>query len=268
MNITRIARTNYAIGLVLYHPEESLLKRIDQMTKLGYQVYVFDNSPFGATYSKVVQSNSEISYMTAGKNVGIAYSLAILCATAYAHGFPRLLFLDQDTGISNQTLEFIEQFLQSLPADIQSQYAALVFSGHSLDGHFVKDVRLAISSGSLFNLAVLKQIGWHNENYFVDCVDYELCLRARRYGFKIGIVGNAPDFDHVTEQPDQAFDFFGKKLLVRRYSVSRIKDALGAYLKLIVGGLFHNSPSDTIVLSRSLCLYIFGQLLARLIQGK
>lgn len=268
MNIIRTTRTTYAIGLVLYHPEESLLRRIDQMTGLGYRVYVFDNSAFCATYSKVVQSNSEISYMTAGKNVGIAYSLATLCATAYAHGFPRLLFLDQDTGISAQTLEFIEEFPQSLPAEIQQQYAALVFSGHSSDGHFVKEVRLAISSGSLFNLAALKQIGWHNENYFVDCVDYELCLRARRYGFKIGIVGNTPDFDHVTEQPDQAFDFVGKKLLVRRYSVSRIKDALGAYLKLIVGGLFRNSLSDTIVLSRSLGLYIFGQLLARLIQGK
>jgi GT2 family glycosyltransferase len=268
MTIIRTTRTNYAIGLVLYHPEESLLKRINQMTELGYRVYVFDNSPLGATYSKVVQGNSEISYITAGKNVGIAYSLSTLCATAYAHGFTRLLFLDQDTGISAQTLEFIEQFPQSLPADIQPQYAALVFSGQTSDGHVVKDVRLAISSGSLFNLTVLKQIGWHNENYFVDCVDYELCLRARRYGFKIGIVDNTPDFDHVTEQPDQAFDFFGKKLLVRRYSVSRIKDALGAYLKLIFGGLFRNSLSDTIVLSRSLGLYIFGQLIARLIQGK
>jgi GT2 family glycosyltransferase len=268
MKIIRTPRTTYAIGLVLYFPEESLLKRIDQMTELGYRIYIFDNSPFGATYSKEVQSNSQISYMTAGKNVGIAYSLATICATAYAQGFSSLLFLDQDTGISAQTLEFIEQFPRSLPVEFQQQYAALVFSGHSSDGHFVKEVRLAISSGSLFNLAALKQIGWHNENYFVDCVDYELCLRARRYGFKIGIVGNTPDFDHVTEQPDQAFYFFGKKLLVRRYPISRVKDALGAYLKLIVCGLFHNSLSDTIVLSRSLGLYIFGQLLARLTQGK
>lgn len=238
------------------------------MVDLGFQVYVFDNSPFGVQLSRPIQNNSNICYLTAGKNVGIGYSLSTLCATAYAHGYPHLLFLDQDTGISGQTLEFIEAFPQSLPTDIQPQYAALVFSGHKGANHSVQEVRLAISSGSLFNLAALQQIGWHNEKYFVDCVDYEFCVRARRCGFKIGLISNTPDFDHVTEQPDQIVNLFGKQLLVRRYSATRIKDALGAYLKLILGGLFQNSPSDTYTLARSMGLYIFGQLTARLIQGK
>jgi rhamnosyltransferase len=268
MNSHRSTRAGYAIGLVLYHPEESLLKRVDQMAELGFRVYVFDNAPFGAQYSRAIQDNQNICYLTAGKNVGIGFSLSTLCATAYAHGYQRLLFLDQDTGISGQTLEFIETFPESLPSDIQQQYAALVFSGHLAADHSVKEVRLAISSGSLFNLPALKQIGWHSEKYFVDCVDYEFCVRARRCGFKIGLIMNTPEFDHVTEQPDQTLNLFGKKLLVRRYSATRIKDALGAYLKLIVGGLFQNRPSDTYALTRSLMLYIFGQLTSRLIQSK
>lgn len=268
MNPDRVTRASYAIGLVLYHPEESLLKRVEQMVTLGFRVYMFDNAPFCGPYSHAIQSHPNISYLTAGKNVGIGYSLSTLCATAYAHGFQRLLFLDQDTGISNQTLEFIEAFPQSLPSDIQQQYAAMVFSGHPAIDHSVEEVRLAISSGSLFNLPALKQIGWHNEKYFVDCVDYELCVRARRNRFKIGLIKNTPDFDHITEQPDQTISLFGKKLLVRRYSTTRIKDALGAYLKLIVGGVFQNRPSDTYALTRSLALYIFGQLTSRLIQSK
>lgn len=268
MNSHSATRTSYAIGLVLYHPEESLLKRVEQMVTLGFKVYVFDNSPFGAPYSHAIQSNPNISYLTAGKNVGIGFSLSTLCATAYAHGFQRLLFLDQDTGISGRTLEFIETFPQSLSSDIQQQYAALVFSGNMAGDPAVRDVQLAISSGSLFNLHALQQIGWHNEKYFVDCVDYELCVRARRHGFKIGLIKNTPDFDHITEQPDQTINLFGKKLLVRRYSATRIKDALGAYLKLILGGVFQNRPSDTYALTRSLGLYIFGQLTSRLIQSK
>jgi rhamnosyltransferase len=254
--------------LVIFHPAESLLKRVDQMVALGFHVYVFDNSPFGAQFSRAIQDKVNICYLTAGKNIGIGYALSTLCATAYAHGYPRLLFLDQDTGISERTLEFIETFPQTLTTDFQQQYAALVFSGHPGTDHSVQEVRLAISSGSLFNLAALQQIGWHNVKYFVDCVDYELCVRARRCGFKIGLIRNTPDFDHVTEQPDQTLNFFGKQLRVRRYSTMRIKDALGAYLKLIVGGLFQNSPSDTYALTRSMGLYIFGQLTSRLIQGK
>ncbi len=268
MNAHHPNHRGYAIGLVLYHPEESLLKRVEQMGTLGFRVYVFDNAPFGAFCSHAIQRHPNISYLTAGKNVGIGYSLSTLCATAYAHGFQRLLFLDQDTGISGRTLEFIETFHQSLPVSIQQQYAALVFSGHLAADHSVQEVRLAISSGSLFNLPALKQIGWHNEKFFVDCVDYEFCIRARRFGFKIGLIKNTPDFDHVTEQPDQIIRFFGKQLLVRRYSATRIKDALSAYLKLIVGGLFQNRLGDTYALTRSMGLYIFGQMTARLIQSK
>jgi rhamnosyltransferase len=267
MNPDRTNRVDYAIGLVIYHPEASLLNRIGQIIELGFRVYVFDNSPFDEKYTKTIKNAPNICYLTAGKNIGIGYSLATLCATAHAHGYQRLLFLDQDTGISNSTLEFIEAYPKTMPLEIQQQYAALVFNGKPAPNNSIKEVRLAISSGSLFNLPALRQIGWHNENYFVDCVDYELCLRARRCGFKIGIVNNTPDFDHVTEQPDWALHIFGKQLLVRRYSASRIKDAIGAYLKLIVGGLLKNRPGDTYALARSMGLYIFGQLTARLIKA-
>jgi rhamnosyltransferase len=261
-------RPDYAIGLVLYHPEKSLLKRVDQMLELGFRVYVFDNSPLDTNCSRAIQRRPNIVYLTAGKNVGIGYSLSTLCATAYAHGCQRLLFLDQDTGITHHTLEFIGAFYKSLPLDSQRQYALLVFSGDPAADHSIQKARFAISSGSLFNLQVLERIGWHNEKYFVDCVDYELCLRARRRGYRIGLVKNTPDFDHVTEQPDRELNLFGKRLLVRRYSASRIKDALGAYIKLIVGGLFKNRPSDTLTLARSMGIYIFGQVLSRFIKGK
>ena len=268
MTSDRSNRVDYVVGIVTYHPDESLVKRIDQMIDLGFRVYVFDNSPADEKYTKAIKNDTNICYLTAGKNVGIGYSLATLCATAHAHGYQRLLFLDQDTGISARTLEFIEAYPKSLPAATQQQYAALVFNGNPAPNHCITEVRLAISSGSLFNLSALRNIGWHNEKYFVDCVDYELCVRARRCGFKIGIVKNTPDFDHVTEQPDREINIFGKQLLVRRYSATRIKDAIGAYLKLIIGGLFKNSPGDTYILTRSMGLYIFGQLTSRFIQSK
>jgi rhamnosyltransferase len=268
MNPDPATRDNYAVGLVIYHPEESVFKRIGQMINLGYRVYVFDNSPNNDKYTHAIKNDSNIFYVSAGKNVGLGYSLSTLCATAYAHGYQRLLFLDQDTGISGNTLEFIRQYSSTLPFEVERQYAALVFNGNQKANQKLTEVRLAISSGSLFNLPVIRQIGWHNEKYFVDCVDYEFCVRARRCGFKIGIVNNTPDFDHVTEQPDRVINIFRKQLLVRRYSATRIKDALGAYLKLIVGDLLQNKPSDTYVLIRSMALYIFGQLTSRLIKSK
>ncbi len=268
MNPDRIERFDYAVGLVIYHPEENLFKRIDQIIELGFGVYIFDNSPFDEKYTKAIRGNHNITYLTAGKNVGLGYSLSTLCATAYAHDYQKLLFLDQDTGISHSTLEFIARISATFSAEIQLRYAVIVFSGTPAPEKSVTEVRLAISSGSLFNLTVLRQIGWHNDNYFVDCVDYEFCVRARRCGFKIGNIKNTPDFDHVTEQPDKAINILGKQLLVRRYSATRIKDAIGAYLKMIIGGLLKNKPIDTYTLLRSMSLYIFGQLASRIIKNK
>jgi rhamnosyltransferase len=238
------------------------------MLDSGYVVYIFDNTPNGGIKSKYADGNCNILYFTAGKNIGLGHALSILCATAFAHGYPKLLFLDQDTCIKGDTLDFIELKSNLHSNEIKIHYVAVIFSGNPSSDCSINEVRLAISSGSLFNLQTLGQIGWHNEKYFVDCVDYELCLRARRFGFKIGIVNNTPDFDHVTEQPDQIINVFGKQLLVRRYSAARIKDAIGAYLKLIVGGFLKNSPSDTYTLTRSMGLYIFGQLASRCIQRK
>jgi hypothetical protein len=93
-------------------------------------------------------------------------------------------------------------------------------------------------------------------------------LRARRRGYKIGIVKNTPDFDHESEQPDRPISIFGKKVLVRRYSSQRIKDACGAYAKLIIGGLFINKASDTYVMLKSFVIYVANQLIARLIKVK
>src|ERR1035437_5150272 len=105
--VTRNNTVSYVIGLVLYYPEESIIKRIDLMRELGFYLYIYDNSPFNEISEAILGKSGDIHYITAGKNVGVARSLSVLCATAYAHGHHRLLFLDQDTGVSDQTLRFI-----------------------------------------------------------------------------------------------------------------------------------------------------------------
>lgn len=266
MSLNHSQRTDYIIGLILYHPEESLLKRIDQMINLGFRIYVFDNSPFDSKFNCDMRENPNIFYLTAGENVGIAFSLSTLCATAYAHGYQRLLYLDQDTGVSPQTFEFIEEFSKSLSASIQKQYAALVFSGSPGADKCIQEVSLAIGSGSLFNLEALRQIGWHNKNYFADCVDYELCIRARRRGLKIGLIKNTPDFDHVTEQPDRTLIFLGYRLSLRMYSLTRIQDAMISYTKLVSSCFINMEFRNMLYLTRSASIYIGGQVLSRLLK--
>ena len=42
-----------------------------------------------------------------------------------------------------------------------------------------------ITSGSLLALAVFRRVGRMREDFFIDAVDFEYCLRLRRYGYKV-----------------------------------------------------------------------------------
>lgn len=254
----------FAIGFIIYNAEEKSLDRIIKIANAGFFIYIFDNSPSSFISKNNFTNNANIFYITSGKNLGLGCGLSMICATAYYNSYKFLLFLDQDTIFTDKTLNFVSNYLKKLSLIDQSKYAALVFNGKNNQNNAINTVLLAISSGSLFSLKALKNIGWHNENYFVDCVDYEFCLRAKYHGYEIGSISNTPDFDHISEQPDQQRSFFGKVIFLRRYSAMRMQDAFLAYSKLIFFCLNKNKISDTFFVFRSLVMYFLGQLLARI----
>lgn len=260
-----------AIGFVTFNPGRRFYDRLESLASAGYKTYIFDNSPELRATNTFCKSHCNVHYSTAGKNVGLGIGLSIINATSYYDGYEMLLFFDQDTSFTSHTLEYICSFCRAHSPKTLEDYAAVVFDAQrnaSLSHHQIEDVFLAISSGSLFILENLQKIGWHNEKYFVDGVDYELCLRARNNGYRIGRCSNTPGFDHETEQPDRFVEIFKKRLPLRRYSSIRIKDSVGAYLRLI-GYTFKNYDLKAAsIISRSFLIYLLGQILARTVLRK
>ena len=62
------------------------------------------------------------------------------------------------------------------------------------------EVESVISSGSLLALAVYEQIGPFRDEFFIDHVDTEYCLRARRQGFRI-LQTRRPSMSHTVGAP-------------------------------------------------------------------
>lgn len=83
-------KKNIVIGFVLYHPSDIQIKRIKNASALGFEVYVFDNSPIHTT-EKGFQFN-ELRYFTYGKNVGLGRGIATICAEAFFDNHTALLF--------------------------------------------------------------------------------------------------------------------------------------------------------------------------------
>ncbi len=262
-----------ALGVVTYKPDDSLTIRLQSAIDSGFSVYVFDNSPDDELIRKFCQriKIGEVRYITCGKNVGLGFGISSVCAQAFYDSFPALVFFDQDTIFDHIALDFIEDFYNK-NSNVASEYSAFWFNSKNyidsnVENSFMfKDVLMAINSGSLFILENLKKIGWMNEKYFVDCVDYEFCLNSSNNNFKIGECSNTPGFDHDTEQADVKCIVFGKERKLRRYSIRRILDTINASTKLMFTSIYTGNSAFTVAIIRSLAGYIFWQFMSRILR--
>jgi rhamnosyltransferase len=59
------------------------------------------------------------------------------------------------------------------------------------EDQILSNVSTVIASGSLIRNSVIQKIGLMNENFFIDYIDIEYCLRLRLYGWKIAVLGNS-----------------------------------------------------------------------------
>ncbi|WLI25680.1 glycosyltransferase [Pseudomonas simiae] len=251
-----------AVGIVVYHAGAELLRRLELTSSNGFEVYVFDNSPDVTNVRELAEPDPRIHYFTCGKNLGLGIGISTVCANAYQQGHSALLFFDQDTGFSSETLSYIENnYADNI--DAYSEFSAIAFKA---DGSArVRDVPLLINSGSLYFLDKLNALDWMDCSYFVDSVDYKLCLDSLNKGYRIGVCGATPGFDHVTEQADSRYRIAGRTYSMRAYSGSRIKDTVASNLKLIFSALKSRQVGFALRITRLLTLYCASQILVRVI---
>ena len=203
-------KQNFAIGFVIYNSDVQFLNKLKSILNSGYSIYIFDNSPEISLIRDEFRNHTNINYFSAGKNVGLGFGLSVVCSNAYYDNYKKLLFFDQDTIFSIKTLDFVSEFSKTQQNKFK-KYAAVLFNSSckKIENRFdIKEKKLIISSGSLFNLESLRNMNWHNTNYFVDGVDYEFCLRANLNKYLIGECCNAPAFDHISGQEDKSYPIF------------------------------------------------------------
>ena len=144
-------------------------------------------------------------------NRGIAAALNQGVRRAWSMGFSWVLTLDQD---SQPTEGMVEQLCASFQRDqdperlfivaprIVERYWGLEISHIERRGLFrftrvkcsgadLARVTTTISSGSLINIEILDELGGFREDFFIDHVDTEICLRAITRGYNIRVACDA-----------------------------------------------------------------------------
>jgi rhamnosyltransferase len=189
--------------IVSHHPDPGLADRVERIAKQVGQTVIVDN---GSSESCVARLRGIANQLGAHlilnpDNEGLASALNTGARWAIDRGFRWILTLDQDTTV-------LPEMVNSL-LKIASQYAAperlAVVGSNYLQkengklgleltvpgGALFKETRTALTSGSLVSLDAFQIVGGFREDFFVDCVDHEYCLRARAHGFRILVSSRA-----------------------------------------------------------------------------
>jgi rhamnosyltransferase len=178
------------------------------------KLVIWDNS--SNSKLKLLFQDDKIDVLGDGENRGIAYALnqVLKIINLPQNNYTHLLTMDQDSTWLNFS-KFIE--LAYAFNDNNVIYCPNINNEIRIDKDFL-DVKYCITSGALFSKEVLKKIASFNEEYSVDCVDYDFCFKARNNGVTIlKIHGAHLNQNYGVEKRHRIFRF-----RVNEYSSNRL----------------------------------------------
>lgn len=185
---------NLAGVIILYHPDFDVVIRniknyIDDLDFL----IVWDNTPLKNNQDQInvllSDYNKKILYQTEYENKGIAYALNKAFEIARQKEFDFILTMDQDS-IWEKFREYKIEITNNIHSSI-AIYAPLIVNVANNKIIRCNNSNFVITSGAIYNITLFQKIGNFRENYFIDEVDNEYCLRTIKNGFKIRIIENS-----------------------------------------------------------------------------
>ena len=173
-----------------YHPDRRLAEVVDAALESCEAAVVVDNTPAGLDSAADRLADPRVTVLRSGRNLGLAGGLNLglehLPADAEA-----VLFLDQDSVLPAELVAALTALLESdakigiaapTPWDPNHESGYDNLAGLRAD---VADRTDVITSGMLVRRGALERAGRFREEFFVDFVDIDFCLRVRRAGYRI-----------------------------------------------------------------------------------
>lgn len=207
-----------------YNGARALPKHLDalrrQSRKLD-EIVVVNNASTDDTLKLLAISYPESTVLNLPENAGVGGGFAAGLAYAAGKKYDWIWLFDQDSVPRQDTLEMLLAGVEYLGEEAETvaifaptcvhpetgaRYPGLIWknglrppAADSLSQP-LSFVDTVISSGSLLRREVVAEVGPPRQDFFMDFVDHEYCLRLRRHGFRIAVVGNS-FLDHAIGSP-------------------------------------------------------------------
>ena len=184
--------------MVTYNPDGSLEDNIRALLPQVKKIIVVDNGSSLPGHEQVatLASFSGIEIIWNDHNLGIAAALNEGIRQAVVRGFSWVVTFDQDSRVSPGFIRSIWEAYAVCPfrervAIVGPHYTTWEIEEPADPAEtreivsLYKEVRTTMTSGNLVNAGIFFRCGMFDESFFIDYVDHEFCLRARKHGFII-----------------------------------------------------------------------------------
>ena len=183
-----ISENDIAGAVILYNSSIGVLDNINTYLNQVERLYIIDNSTEpNEQLIKNFELNDKIVYTSLNGNKGIASALNQAAKQAIQDKFTLLLTMDDDTRTPDNMVSQMLTFWNDYA------YPLGVLSGvhhDKPDTVSYRSILYTLTSGNLLNLAAYQSVGGFRDDFFIDHVDHDYCIRLNIAGY------------HVVELPD------------------------------------------------------------------
>jgi rhamnosyltransferase len=212
---------------ILYNPEINAVNNISNAIENGFEVYVYNNK-IDAKILDLISNLKNVNLIGNGINVGLGQAFFEFENLFINSNFESFIYFDQDTIVQSSAWFNIKL---SINKNSKNKNQSLLF--FTSNNRIKSNPVMIINSGSYFTKELIKLNGLHNNLIFLECIDYEYCLRLRENNLKIQTV-YIQGIDHNSLQEKNEIKLFSRSISFRYYGNKRIKEFNKEILKLII----------------------------------
>lgn len=179
-----------------YFPDAAFGQRLAHVLPQVDALVVIDNTPGGGCTKRLDSLFSQTQHATVielGDNKGIATALNKGLDHALANHCSLMVSLDQDSVCYPDMIDTLMTVRNEVPIqtaviggnyfDARNGISKIPVSGNK---NWILQ-KTVITSGCMIETSIAKELGGFREDYFIDQVDHEFCLRMRAHGYAVAM---------------------------------------------------------------------------------
>jgi rhamnosyltransferase len=185
--------SSIAAVVVTYHPGPVVLDNVRRLSEQVDQIFVVDNGSAGASLQVVeaLENTPGVQVIRNSTNLGIATALNLGIRAALQTGAEWIANFDQDSSVTDNYFNDLFRAYEMCP---QAKCVGMIVP-RGWSEAVTKVIRLitptwgfvlqANTSGSLIKREVFESVGFYDDDFFIDFVDIDFCLRLKKHGFRV-----------------------------------------------------------------------------------